>query len=67
MAEVDEHDTANGVENGAEESDEVAKSNGHESNDADEENNEDGVDTVNLESEVSEIVNEDDEDTTLKC
>lgn len=65
MAEVDEHDTANGVENGAEESDEVAKSNGHEINDADEENNEDGVDTVNLESEVSEIVNEDDEDTTL--
>ena len=66
MAEVDEHDTANGVENGSEEGDEVVKTNGHEDNDADEENNEDGVGTVNLESEVnSEIVNNDDEDTTL--
>ena len=70
MAEADDHETASGVENGSEESEDVVKSNGdHENNDEDgktqdEENNEDAVETVNPASEVSEIVN-DDEDTNL--
>ena len=68
MAEVDEHETTNGVETATEESDEINKSNGHENNDGenklDEENNEDEVETVNLSSEVSETVTYD-EDTNL--
>jgi len=68
MAEVEEHETVDGVETATEEGGEISKSNGHENNDAektqDAENNEDEAETVNPTSELSEIVN-DDEDTNL--
>ena len=68
MAEVEEHETVDGVETATEEGGDIAKSNGHENNDAektqDAENNEDEAETVNPTSELSEIVN-DDEDTNL--
>ena len=68
MAEVDEHETTNGVETASEQSGEINKSNGHEDNEGenklDEENSVEEVETLNLSSEVSETVTYD-EDTNL--